>query len=138
MPDLSDFTPSSDEIVVTLKNPKDQTVLTNDSDQSEMTWTLYAPHTKEYKKVMYDYTDARVKKMRTPDGKFDPNQISMAETDEENLKQLVDVTKGFNLDRNGERLKFSKTKAKEVLDQFFWIKPQLEEALETYEVFTNT
>lgn len=138
MADLTEFSPSSDVIVVELKSPKDQEVLTNDDDNSVMTWTLHAPHTKQYKKVMYDYTQSRIDRMRTEDGKLDSTKVTIEQAEEENLAQLVDVTKEWNITYKGEKPKFSKKVAKEILEKLFWIKPQLEEALETYEVFTKS
>lgn len=137
--DLMSITPSSDVIIVELKHPSTKEVLLNDEDNTPMTWTLYAPHTKEYKKVVYSYTQARMNKMRDKDGKYDPSQFNLEEADEETLKQIADVSKDWNITFGGEKPKFTKKVVKDILfdDKYFWIRPQLEEALDTYEVFTK-
>tara|TARA_R110000822_G_scaffold114707_2_gene246392 strand:+ start:4578 stop:4976 length:399 start_codon:yes stop_codon:yes gene_type:complete len=123
--DLLDFTPKSDELTVVLKHPATGDVLKND-DKSDMTITLHAPHSKEYKKVLHEMTNKRLKKMQSK-GKPD---ITAEELEEVSLDSLAKTTKGWNLTYNGEKPELSLDKAREIYDKVFWIKSQIEEASE--------
>ena len=50
--DLKNLTPTSDTVDVTIVHPTTLEPLTND-DKSEMTITMYAPHSKEYKAAVH-------------------------------------------------------------------------------------
>jgi hypothetical protein len=124
--DLLDLTPKSDEIVVTIKHPATGEVLKNE-DKSDMTVTIYAPHSKEYKKVLHEMTNKRLKKMQAK-GK---NEITAEEIEEATLDTLAKTTKGWNITYGGEVPKLTVAKAKEIYDSVFWIKAQIEEAIES-------
>lgn len=124
--DLLDLTPKSDEIVVTIKHPATGEVLKNE-DKSDMTITIYAPHSKEYKKVIHEMTNKRLKKMQAK-GK---NEITAEELEEATLETLSKTTKEWNITYGGEVPKLSVAKAKEIYDSVFWIKAQIEEAFES-------
>lgn len=124
--DLLDLTPKSDEIVVTIKHPATGEVLKNE-DKSDMTITIYAPHSKEYKKVIHEMTNKRLKKMQAK-GK---NEITAEELEEATLETLSKTTKEWNITYGGEVPKLSVAKAKEIYDSVFWIKAQIEEAVES-------
>jgi hypothetical protein len=130
MADLANFKPKSDEIVVTLKIGDE--VLTNDTDNSDMTWTLYAPHTKEYKEVQYDLTDQIIERAQG-DKTYRPKAKDMAERD---FEVLARITKSWNITFNEKKPKLTINKAKELLEDFPFIKEQLEKALEEKEGFT--
>jgi hypothetical protein len=123
--DLLDLTPKSDEITVVLKHPATGDALKNE-DGSEMTITLYAPHSKEYKKVLHEMTNKRLKKMQSK-GKTD---ITAEELEEVSLDSLAKTTKEWNITFAGEQPKLSLTKAREIYEKVFWIKAQIEEAFE--------
>lgn len=128
MSDLNDLVPTSDTIDVVLKHPKTGEVLTNDDDGSEMTITVYANYTKEYKAAVYKQANLRIKKAGS--------EVEIVDFDYEELEQaslelFSSVTKGWNITFNGEKPKFSTKKAKELYEKVFWIKPQVEEALAT-------
>ena len=123
--DLLDLTPKSDEIVVTIKHPATGEVLKND-DKSDMTITIYAPHSKEYKKVLHEMTNKRLKKMQAK-GK---NEITAEEIEEATLDTLAKTTKEWNITYGGEVPKMTVAKAKEVYDSVFWIKAQIEGAVD--------
>jgi predicted DNA-binding antitoxin AbrB/MazE fold protein len=91
-----------------------------------MTITLHAPHSKEYKKVLHEMTNKRLKKMQSK-GKPD---ITAEELEEVSLDSLAKTTKGWNLTYNGEKPELSLDKAREIYDKVFWIKAQIEEASE--------
>jgi len=123
--DLLDLTPKTDEIVVTVKHPTTGEVLKN-NDNSDMTITLYAPYSKEYKKVIHEMTNKRLKKMQQK-GK---NEITAEEIEEATLDTLAKTTKEWNITFGGEVPKLSVAKAKEIYDSVFWIKNQIEVATE--------
>jgi hypothetical protein len=123
--DLLDLTPKSDEIVVTLKHPSTGEVLKND-DKSDMTITVYAPHSKEYKKVLHEMTNKRLKKMQGKGNK----DITAEELEEVSLDSLAKTTKEWNITFNSEKPKLSLVKAREIYEKVFWIKAQIEEASE--------
>lgn len=124
--DLLDLTPKSDEIVVTIKHPATGEVLKNE-DKSDMTITICAPHSKEYKKVLHEMTNKRLKKMQQK-GK---NEITAEEIEEATLETLSKTTKEWNITYGGEVPKLTVAKAKEIYDSVFWIKAQIEEAIES-------
>lgn len=124
--DLLDLTPKTDEIVVAIKHPTKGEVLKN-NDGSDMTITLYAPYSKEYKKVLHEMTNKRLKKMQSK-GK---NEITAEEIEEATLDTLAKTTKEWNITFGGEVPKLSVAKAKEIYDTVFWIKAQIEEATES-------
>ena len=123
--DLLDLTPKSDDIVVTIKHPATGDVLKND-DKSDMTITVYAPHSKEYKKVLHEMTNKRLEKMQAKGN----NKIKAEEIEEATLETLAKTTKEWNITYGGEVPKLSVAKAKEIYDSVFWIKAQIEEAVE--------
>lgn len=123
--DLKDLTPKSDEIVVVIKHPATGEPLKND-DKSEMTITIYAPHSKEYKKVLHEQTNKRLKKMQSKGNK----DITAEDIEEATLEALAKTTKEWNITYGGEAPKLTVTKAKEVYEDVFWIRSQIEEAVE--------
>ena len=132
MSDLNDLIPTSDTIDVVLKHPKTGEVLTNDDDGSEMTITVYASHTKEYKAVVYKLANSRLK-----DKQGNVTELDFEELEQAGLELFANVTKGWNITFNGQKPKFSAKKAKELYEKIFWIKPQVEEALANSADFTK-
>ena len=124
--DLLDLTPKSDDIVVTIKHPASGEVLKNE-DNTDMTVTVYAPHSKEYKKVIHEMTNKRLEKMQAKGN----NKIKAEEIEEATLETLAKTTKEWNITYGGEVPKLSVAKAKEIYDSVFWIKAQIEEAIES-------
>ena len=124
--DLLDLTPKSDEIVVFIKHPNTGEPLKNDNE-SEMTITIYAPHSKEYKKVLHEQTNKRLKKMQSKEGDKD---ITAEEIEEATLEALAKTTKEWNITYGGEMPKLTVAKAKEVYETVFWIRSQIEGAIE--------
>ena len=129
--DLKDFTPKSDDVEVTVKHPVNGDPLTN-KDGSNMTIVLYAPHAKVYKEAMYEQTDKRLKAAQ---GTGDMN-IKAKDLDEASLELLAKVTKSWNITYDDKQIKLTEAKAKEIYEELFWLKPQLEEALGSFEAFT--
>lgn len=125
MTDLLDLTPKSDTIVVTIKHPVSQEPLKNDNG-SEMTITIYAPYSKEYKRVVHDIAQKRLKKAQ----KEGRQEFSLEDIEEASLDSLSMTTKEWNITYGGEQPELTVDKAKEVYDKVFWIKSQIETAVE--------
>lgn len=122
--DLKDLTPKSDVVVVEIKHPANGEVLKND-DKSPMTITMFAPHSKEYKKVLHEQTNKRLKQMQSKKSQ----DITAEDLEEAALEALAKTTKEWNITFGGEQPKLTVAKAKEIYDEVFWIKNQLEGAV---------
>jgi ornithine carbamoyltransferase len=133
MSDLIDLVPTSDTIDVNIVHPVTQEPLLND-DGTQMTITIFAPHTKEYKSQIYKQAQERMKKNK---GKTDFSEFSFEDLEESSIELFVNITKDWNVTFGGKQPKFSKAKAKEIYTKVFWIKPQVEEAIANYVDFTK-
>lgn len=122
--DLKDLTPKSDTVEVTLVHPATGEVIQND-DNSPMTITLYASHSKEYKNLIYQQTDKRLKKAQ-----FDKKiEINSAEIEESTLDLFANATKSWKITFDGEQPEFSPKVAKQIYTEVFWIKDQIDAAI---------
>lgn len=130
--DLKDLTPKSDVVVVTLKHPSTLDTLVN-ADDTPMTITMYAPHTREHKTVIWAITDARLK-VAASTGKI---EIKSEDLESQAIESLVKTTKDWNITFDGEQPPFSKDKAKQVYTEVFWIKDQVEVYLSNYMDFSS-
>ena len=122
--DLMNLKPTSDTVEVTLKHPNTGTTHKND-DKTPMTITVYASHSKEHKAVMHEQTNKRLKAMQG--GK--KQEFTAQDIEEATLTLLSKITSEWNITYGGENPKLSVAKAKEIYDEVFWIKDQVEEAL---------
>ena len=130
--DLKDFTPKSDEVEVVVKHPVNGEPLTN-KDGSDMVIVLHAPHSKAYKEAMYEQTNKRLKAAQGS-GSID---LTAQDLEQASLELLSKVTKSWNITYDDNQPKLAAAKAKAIYDELFWLKPQLEEALNSFEVFTK-
>ena len=121
--DLMNLTPTSDTLDVVLVHPSTLEPLLND-DKSEMTITMYAPHSKEYKAAVHIQTNKRLKQVQ---GKKKAD-ITSESIEEATLEVLVKATKSWNNTYDGKKPECCAETAKEVYEKVFWIKDQLEEA----------
>lgn len=126
--DIADLKPKSNTVVVELKDPRDGSPFMND-DNTPMTIELYAPHSKEYKQIIYEQADKRIKGKK--------QEFTAFELEEANLTMLVKATKGWDITLAGEKPKCTQKKVEEVYDTYFWVRSQVEEGLNNYEVFTK-
>lgn len=128
--DLSNLIPTDDTIVVTLKHPITDEPLTKD-DGKEMTITVYAPHSAQYKSVIHEQTNKRIQKASK--GK----KISFTAEDIENatLELLAKTTKEWAIQLNGKSPKCSYTEAVELYGKLSWLKQQVLDAQEDYNSF---
>ncbi len=62
--DLMNLKPTSDTVEVKLVHPNTGDQLKND-DKTDMTITVYASHSKEYKSAMHEQTNKRLKAMQS-------------------------------------------------------------------------
>ncbi len=122
--DLKDLTPKSDTIEVEIKHPITGEALKNDDD-TPMTITLHATHSKEYKSVMHEQTNRRLK-AASATGKVD---ITSEELEENTLEVLAKATKSWNLTFGGEKPELTVDAAKKLYTEVFWIKDQLDEGV---------
>jgi len=130
--DLIDLKPTSNTVEVTLRHPNTGDVLTN-NDDTNMTIVVYASHSKEYKAVMHDQTNKRLKSMQN--GK---NQdITAQDMEQSTLEVLSKITCSWNITYDKKSPKLSVSKAKDLYDEVFWIKDQIEEAIANSLDFTK-
>ena len=133
--DLKNLIPTTETIEVTVKHPSTYEVLKNEDD-SEMTITVYAPHSKEYKAAVHEQTNIRLKQMQSK-GNRNTNVITAEELEAATIAMLAKTTKDWNITFGGEQPKFTVDAAKNLYSEVFWIKDQLEEAVADAEVFTQ-
>jgi hypothetical protein len=133
--DLKNLTPTSDTIEVILVHPNTLEPLMNEglAKDREMTITLYAPHSKEYKKLVHEQTDKRLSQMQ----KSKKVQISAADLERSSIDILAKATKEWDITYDGESPKLTVPKAREIYTEYFWIKDQLEEAINDTLDFTK-
>jgi hypothetical protein len=122
--DLMDLKPKSNTIEVSLRHPNTGAVLKND-DKTDMTIVVFASHSKEYKTVMHEQTNKRLKDMQSKKN----TDITAQDMEEATLVMLSKITHEWNITYNKEQPKLSIAKAKQLYDEVFWIKDQIEEAL---------
>jgi len=132
--DLMNLIPTTDTVDVVVKHPSTYEPLTND-DGSEMTITVYAPHSKEYKAAVHEQTNIRLKQMQKS-GRSN-NNITAEELEAMGIKMLARTTKDWNVTFDGERPKFTVAAAQKLYEDVFWVRDQIEEAIAGAEVFTQ-
>ena len=120
--DLKDLTPNLDDVIVTIKHPTTGDVLKND-DGTDMTITVLAPHSKEYKKAQHEQISKRLKKAQ----KSKSQDVDYSDIEEATLEVLAKVTKAWDITFGGEKPKLTVAIAKSIYDEVFWIKNQIEE-----------
>jgi hypothetical protein len=131
--DLGNIKPKSDVVVIELKHPSTGEVLTNDEDNSPMTITVCAPHTKEYKGRIFRMSQERLKKSAVAKSEdMDFEDIYSFSVD-----FLVDMTSDWNITFNGKSPKFDKKIAKDLYDNYVWVKEQVEFELNSFDAFTK-
>ena len=130
--DLKDFAPKSDDVEVTVKHPVNGEPLTN-KDGSDMVIVLHAPHSKVYKEAMYEQTNKRLKAAQSSG---DMN-LTAQDLEQASLELLSKATKSWDITYDDKQPKLTVAKAKAIYEELFWLKPQLEEALNNSQAFMN-
>lgn len=128
--DLSKLIPTDDVIVVTVKHPMTEEVLLKD-DGKEMTITVYAPHSSQYKGVVHEQTNKRIQKA----SKGKRITFTAEEIENATLDLLAKTTKDWNIQLNGKSPKFSIAEAIDLYGKLPWLKSQILEAQEDYSTF---
>lgn len=132
MTDLSSLVPKNKTVDIIVKHPATGEVLQND-DGTDMTITLHAPYTKEYRSAGFNKANERLKS-RKGSKEFD---FTFEELEEAGVDLLAEVTLGWNITFDGEQPKFTKKKAKEIYAEVFWLKNQIEGAINDSVDFTK-
>ena len=130
--DLKDFAPKSDEVEVVVKHPVNGEPLTN-KDGSNMVIVLHAPHSKVYKEAIYEQTNKRIKAAQSTSNM----DLTAQDLEEAALELLSKATKSWNITYDGKQPNLTVAKAKAIYEELFWLKPQLEGAINNAEVFTT-
>lgn len=125
--DLKDLTPKNDTVTVEIKHPVTNEKLLNEDD-SVMTITLYAPHTKEYKRVLWEVTDQRLKEA-AKNGRI---EVKSEDLENQSLDSLAKTTKEWNITFDKAMPECNYENAKSVYTEVFWIKDQIEFAMSNY------
>lgn len=128
--DLSKLIPTNDVIVVTVKHPMTEEALVKD-DGKEMTITIYAPHSSEYKSAVHEQTNKRIQKA----SKGKRITFTAEEIENATLDLLAKTTKDWNIQLNGKSPKFSVAEATDLYGKLPWLKAQILEAQEDYSAF---
>jgi len=122
--DLKDLTPNLDDVVVEIKHPTTGDALKND-DGTDMTITILAPHSKEYKKFQHEQISKRLKKAQ----KSKSQDVDYSDIEEATLEVLSKTTKSWDITYGGEKPKLTVARAKELYEEVFWIRNQIEEVV---------
>ena len=119
--DLKDLTPKSNIVTVAITHPSSGEVLLN-LDDTPMSVTIYAPHSKEYRAYSHTQTNARLKKAQ----ETKVMDITSEELEQATLDMLCNITKEWNLTYDNEMPELNLDKAKEVYTEIFWLKDLVE------------
>lgn len=122
--DLKDLTPNLDDVVIEIKHPTTGDLLKND-DGTSMTITILAPHSKEYKKAQHEQITKRLKKAQ----KSKSQEVDYSDIEEATLEVLSKTTKSWDITYGGEKPKLTPAKAKDLYEEVFWIRNQIEEVV---------
>lgn len=128
--DLSKLIPTDDTITVTIKHPVTDEPLTKD-DGKEMTITVYAQHSPQYKAVVHEQANKRIKKAAK--GKVNP--VTAEEWEDTLLEMLAKTTKDWTIQINGKSPKFSVAEATDLYSKLPWLKDQIQAAQEDFTSF---
>lgn len=132
--DLSDFKPASDTVIVELYNELTGEPIPNDGRDTNMSVTLYAPHSEEYRAVEYEQQNRMFKKAQKEGKKA---EFTAQEFEENVIERFARITKEWDITYKGTNPSVSVDLAKEIYRDYFWIKKQLDEGLANSLNFTN-
>ncbi len=130
MADLFNMIPTDDTIVITIKHPLTEEPLLKD-DNKEMTITVYAPHSAQYKSAIHEQTNKRIQKV----SKGKKITFTAEEIENATLELLAKTTKDWSIQLNGKSPKFSVSEAVELYGKLPWLKAQVIDAQEDYSAF---
>jgi len=130
MADLFALIPTDDTISVVVKHPISDEPLLKD-DNKEMTITVYAPHSAQYKSAIHEQTNKRIQKA----SKGKRVTFTAEELESTTLELLAKTTKDWNIQLGGKSPKFSVAEAVELYSKLPWLKQQVMEVQEDYSAF---
>lgn len=122
--DLLDLKPKSDTIEVILNHPATLEPILK-ADGTEMSITVYAPHSKVYKDALHEQTNRRLQKAQ----KTKKFSMTSEEVEQSSLEVLARITKEWDIVLGGKTPKLDIQSATELYRDYPWIKDQVEEAV---------
>lgn len=128
--DILDFTPKTDTVEVILRYGGE--VVSND-DGTEMSITVYLPHSKEAKAVDYEIANRQIKALQK--GKKGP-ELTAEILEQQSLDRLAKLTKEWDITYGGEKPELTIEKAKEVY-AVTWIRNLVEQEISDAMDFTQ-
>jgi mRNA-degrading endonuclease RelE of RelBE toxin-antitoxin system len=132
--DLKTLKPKSDTITVELKHPSTGEPLIN-SDDTPMTITVWASHSKEYKAVIHAAANKRLK--RASKSKNKQVEMTIEEIEQQGIELAVQIIKEWNITYDDQMPELNTEFATKVYSELFWVREQVDEAVESVDVFTQ-
>ena len=112
--DLKNLIPENETVTIELSfinEEGDRTVIMNEGKKpTPMTFTVYLPHTKQYKAVQHEMTNKRLQKMSSKK----KMGLTSEDLEEISIESLVKTTADWDITFDGEKPKFSEEKAREL------------------------
>lgn len=132
--DLKLLKPQSDTITVELKHPSTGETLLN-PDDTPMTITVWASHSKEYKAVIHAAANKRLKKAAKTKNK--QVEMTIEEIEQQGIELAVQIIKDWNITYDDSKPELTTEFATKVYSELFWVREQVDEAVESIDVFTQ-
>ena len=132
MTDLMNFKPKTDTTEVILKHPTTGEAILKD-DGTEMSITVYGSHTRQYKDAIHSQSDARME--RAAKEKNGNLKLKSKDIETFSIDLAVAVTKSWDIVLGGKTPPLKE--AKNIYMDFPWIRAQVLEAVDSFEVFTK-
>lgn len=124
--DLKDLTPKSDEIEVVLVHPNTGEPLMNGDSDEEMTITVYAPHTKEYRSALFEQAELQIARNQ----KGGKKSQQFLEQQDSGIELMARITKKWDITYDGVKPRLTFERALGVYKDCFWMKKQIETAID--------
>jgi len=131
--DLMNIGTTKDTTAVTLYNPINSEILTND-DKSEMTITIHGPYSKKYKSISHAQQNRRLMKAQRTGGKMN---LTAEEIEASALDLLVKCVDGWKITLGGDTPKCTESKVREVFETLPWVREQVDAALGDAQAFLD-
>lgn len=125
--DLKELKPNSETITVELVHPTTEEPLLFE-DGTPFSITVYAQHTREFKESQQKNVDLFQKK-----GK---KKLTIMELEDSITDHLARITCDWNIQYENKKPKLTYQTAREIYNELFWVKVQIQQELEDAEVFT--
>lgn len=129
--DLSKFKPTSDVVQIFIKDSNGEMIPKD--DKTNMSITLYAYNSAEYKKVMHELANKRLQKAQ----RTRKLSITSEEIEKDSLERLINITKSWDIIYDGKCPVLNYESLKQIYTELSWIPNQLDEGLEEANSFTR-